>query len=63
MVLCVSIVVGVIGFKMIAHYHGILSEAEKARKENGSSVTPANQEEDHEEDLKKLGFGKLADHS
>lgn len=44
MVLGSFIVVGVIGFKMIEYYHDVLSEAEKAKKENGTMVKPVNQE-------------------
>ena len=48
---------------MMGHYQTLLSEAQRVKKENGSVITPINNEEQNESDLKAMGFGKLADNS
>lgn len=48
---------------MMGHYQTLLSEAQRVKIENGSVVTPINNAEQNESDLKAMGFGKLADNS
>ena len=48
---------------MMEHYQTLLSETQRVKIENGSAVTPINNEEQNESDLKAMGFGKLADNS
>lgn len=48
---------------MMGHYQTLLSEAQRVKIENGSVITPINNEEQNESDLKAMGFGKLADNS